>query len=489
MNARLSTVALALFALGCGAGEPPAAEFTDPSTAYWIQTREGLFDQQGRWLASLPGGTASTVPGQPKHVVVPDPVAMKVVPVSSERLFLATREPEWGVWELARSRDRWRAVRRQAGWFSHVFGRSAVVEQHTQLRPGLVVDRTNLLRHGGETQEIPNDTIDSLWPDRAEYWWERDGDDKPRAVIRWFAKEEPRYRVGFLGTEGQWLVEPHVQGNLDHGRHEMIDGVAYVGVDAHPDGGPGWIDRQGRWLGVPLPEGEMLASHWRSEDKVFVLRPADTGVKWPLSLRSTGGELLGTLPADVLIPTEIGGTALRNAADRKVTSIQYRFHEGRALVHYPSRAGTWTFGYVDEHGQESTPRYRCDLDLVAAPFHDQRAFVCEGDSLWMIDPSGAKVAGPWRTDFGVRSHPLYHHDGDEKHPHAPIFSEGYAYVPVEGGWSYVDTAGKVVLKGPFAWAAPVRLGIAWVSQGDPPVSQFMWMDGRPALVPPAEASP
>lgn len=158
------------------------------------------------------------------------------------------------------------------------------------------------------------------------------------------------------------------------------------------------------------------------------------------------------------------------------SGCDYRFHEERAPV-WVIHDGAFGHAYLGPDGAFAIGPVTCSAKVLSGPFHDGRAFLCDGDGYWLIDTSGTRLGGPWAAweRDAMRWDP-------EVYPGGLFFSEGYAAVPVEGGWSYVDTSGKVVLAGPYDAAFPFRLGMGKVIVGDD--VRYLRADGSEAMIVP-----
>lgn len=422
----LLTLTLSVACAGAGLGEP-VASFPDPGTRYFIQTARGLFDSEGRYLADLPGNRA-----------------FQVIDASLPATFVRSRDQVVRV--AHREGSTWRVYALPgSGYVADLIGSNAVIETDPK-KTGVVQDAF------GRT--IENDVGSSFTMDRApaEYWWT----PLPTPALRAFTGSG----AGILGPDGHWVAPPHNEIAYELPTElvfEMLDGHAYLGPHGNPAEIPSWVDATGNIVTVPLPPDHTLVSPYLVDGEVWVTGPIP---EQRVSLIDTQGQVRVTFPKG----TEIDPTF----------PMPYRFRDGRAGVAADYHG--FRFGYIDRAGEWVVGPHTCNSHLFPAPYHDGRAFDCEHDKLWLVDLDGKRIAGPWTlpdtsgaldtNGYGLR----------------PFFSGGYAAVPVDGGWGYIDTEGRAVLPGPYDLAWPVRLGIAQVKIGED--IRYFRMDGTPTLVPP-----
>ncbi|TVQ87962.1 MAG: WG repeat-containing protein [Deltaproteobacteria bacterium] len=282
--------------------------------------------------------------------------------------------------------------------------------------------------------------------DQPEYWWTLDYFSRPAPVC------DGDRSCGWIGPTGDWLFPPKLNSRPPFYLTQVRDGGGpIVGVD----GSVIELDVSIAFAGPPS-EGIFLASRLRPEAP----RRTITHV------RTVDGEVLGTVEGEVLWDIVVCPSF------RGIEGCNYVFHQERAAVLF--REAGLKAAYLAPDASVVIGPDNCEQSTPSGPFHDDRAFHCVGEEHWLIDRAGQRIAGPWQC------RPITDKDKDS-YPNGLFFSEGRAAVPVEGGWAYIDTAGEVVLPGPYRKARPFRLGIAAVTQGD----EWIYIDrsGKPLFEP------
>lgn len=267
--------------------------------------------------------------------------------------------------------------------------------------------------------------------DQPEYWW----------TLDYFARPAPVCSAdgcGWIGTSGDWIRPP--------GKNAVpplyLPAVATVG-------GPivsvdGSVTEPDTPHAGPPSEGLYVAGRPRPEAPSRMIT----------EVRTLDGSVQGTVAGQVVWK----GDAC--AGPRGDGGCQYLFHQQRAAIRLLGPGGrSLQTAYLAPDATVVIGPDDCAGSAPSGPFHDDRAFHCVGSEYWLIDRAGERIAGPWK-DWGADA------EDRNSYPYGLYFSEGLAAVPVEGGWAYVDTAGEVVLPGPYRLARPFRLGIAAVMQGD-----------------------
>lgn len=402
-------------ALGCGGTRTPVPEgpvstFVAPSR-WLLQTSTGIWTPEGELVADL----ESDAP-------FPD---LYLIDTSQEAFFVLSNRP--GV-HVARRTDAGFVVHRvrEDARVERPMGQGAIVrflEEHTRtalvdLDGTILVEGAYIRPAGGEDPPV----------DQPEYWWSLDYMTRPAPAC----SKDPQ-QCGWLTADGTWInPEPGTLG---------LATPMYMMPMATQDG-----ITDGRSL-TPWPTGRTRHAGPLSEGLVLVARD----VIGPPYERSEVLRADGTVQA--VITAEVAWDTVC-AGPREDGSCQYVFHQGLASVVLTRQLGS---AYLDTKGQVAIGPDACSARAPSGPFHEGRAFHCVGEEYWLIDREGARIAGPW---------PGWHADASDRnsYPSGLFFSEGLAAVPVEGGWAYVDTDGKLVLPGPYEVARPFRLGVATVAQ-------------------------
>lgn len=436
--------AVVVASLGC-AGAPTTSElarFPVPTSGYLLQRADGLWDADGKLVAPLGGEWEAW--------------DLYVADASLDRFFLLS---DGDTVRVAR-RDGDEIVVTQLLEGARVVrpvGRVAAIVDAAGGSPRIIDAEGKVLHEG--LVPAPSD----LDVSRPEYWWTPTQTARPAPFCHATDKGYPdTARCGWIDADGRWLVE---------GEHRDPTGFepGYASAGKNPLGtGAIWVDPSGALLtapgtplGPPTEDGVWIDQATR---RVETDNPADYA-RSEHRVVGLDGAVRGTVDPSVVTEIERRCTDQRGCA--------YRFHEGRAPVWVTVPGKGYGTAWLGTDGKLAIAPVPCAADTLSGPFHDGRAFQCEGEAFWLVDRDGKRLAGPYPAWERAEAW-----DADE-YPAGLFFAEGLAAVPVDGGWGYVDRDGKLVLPGPYAFARPFRLGFAKVVQGDD--AFYIRQDGTRAL--------
>jgi hypothetical protein len=415
--------AVFLWVLGCSGAASPAPPVDvielPEGVEVIVQTANGLWAADGRKIADLGGADFADV---------------YLIDASQEAFFLLS--------------DKARTVRvaRRHGSQLTI---DVVLEDATVRRPigDVALVSSNLLGHvvidlKGKVllEQVFFDAYESEEPpvDRPEYWWLTDYFQRPAPMCA-----EDHRACGWVGPSGSWLAK-----GRPPSRRTMLTELTSDGMT--------WFNLAGE--GQPVPAVGHSFRGAVSEGLALV----------------AGVLMEGGRPVSRTSVVEVAtGKVTPVASDVQWGNSHYVFHQGLVAVrleHHPHSPGSFDAAYLDSEGRVVIGPDQCTGLAPSGPFHDDRALHCVGDEYWLIDRSGARLAGPW-PKWKANSHDR------NSYFNGLHFSDGLAAVPVEGGFAYIDRSGDVVLAGPYEIARPFRLGFASVK--DSAGVQVIGKDGMP----------
>lgn len=425
----MRTVLLALIPTvsACGLFSTGAEHPRVPARGHLIQTADGLFDDQGRYLADL-GGDGAT------DTLVVD-ASLPSFALLGDGIRVAHRDGEGiSVVELGQGQ-----VQRTAGSVSFVQdgGSWRVVGEDGQtLLDGYRPWDRSAIERSAAPVHLP------------EYWWNTGADTLPVPVCRALGGRADERDCGWV----------HADGKVDGPGMAFITGYT-TGWGRHAVQGVITFHR------ADGSEGRTLPATWEPLGP-----PADDGHAMVLDgdRHPSMPSRLGVLDAHGQVtPVEeppgswyvVDKAGIQRCAG-PITQCPYRFHEGLAPVWLQAPNGQFGAAYVDTDGRIAIGPWICDGNVLSGPFHEGRALACKDEGYVLIDTDGNTLAGPFPTWTATTD------SAPETYAGGLFFSEGLAAVPADGGgWQVIDPEGQVVLPGPYEAIRPFRLGMSTVVEG------------------------